>query len=145
MSGCCFSSPIIQLVKNYFQMVVFTSQCLYSASFYLLRFFLVGPLRTRLSYPDTDCFANFSACRAGIAGLFRPTNNLTFCGFGTGKSSEGWCDTKTLAKKLIGKRINKHNGSLCRRQDVWKEDTHSRCPLMVHFLSSRQDERQGEL
>lgn len=86
-----------------------------------------------------------SVCRAGIAGPLGVTNTLTFCGFGTGRSSEGCCDTKTLAKKLISKCINKHHESLCSRQDVWKEDACSRCPLMVHFFSSRQEEIQGEL
>lgn len=97
-----------------------------------------------LSSPGTDCFASF-VCRAGIAGPLGVTNTLTFCIFGIGWSSDGWCDTKTLAKKLIDKCINKRHESLCSRQDVWKEDTCSRCSLMTCFFPSRQGERQGEL
>jgi len=74
-----------------------------------------------LSSPDADCFAYISVCRAGIVGPLGITNTLTFCGFSTGRSSEGWCDTKTLAKKLVGKCINKLHESLCSRQDVWNE------------------------
>lgn len=105
----------------------------------------MGPLKSCVSSPDADSFVNFSVCRAGIVGPLGVINTLTFCGFGTGRSSEGWCGTKTLAKNLIGKCINKHHESLCSRQDVRKEDTCSRCRPMVHFFSSRRDERQGEL